>query len=120
MLFLITSFPAQVFAQGDINEVIYGCVNNSSGTVKIVGTDEECQNNETQISWNSQGVPGPIDPLLLGRISALETQVSTLQEQIADLVEDATDPELSINDISLMEGAGGCDRICIYGNFVKT
>jgi len=42
--------------------LIYACVNNSSGTIKIVSATTECSNNEIQLVWNAQGVAGPTGP----------------------------------------------------------
>ncbi|MEP6695145.1 MAG: collagen-like protein, partial [Chloroflexota bacterium] len=45
--------------------VIEACVNNSSGTIKIVSTTTQCSNNEIRLVWNSEGVagqPGPTGP----------------------------------------------------------
>ena len=36
----------------------YACVNNASGTIKIVEEDQECHKNETLISWNQRGPKG--------------------------------------------------------------
>ena len=80
------------------------CVNDSSGRIQLIGTDEECKKNETKICWNKQNAPGGIDPEVLGRIEALETQVATLQEQMSTLIDDDTLPKLSINDVSVLEG----------------
>ena len=42
--------------------VIYACVNNSSGTIHIVGDTATCSQNEVQLSWNTQGSQGPSGP----------------------------------------------------------
>jgi len=42
--------------------LIYACVNNSSGTIKIVSATSECSNNEIQLVWNADGVAGPPGP----------------------------------------------------------
>ena len=42
--------------------VINACVQESTGTLRIVGADEECPKNWTSLSWNVQGVPGPAGP----------------------------------------------------------
>jgi hypothetical protein len=46
--------------------VIYACVNNGSGTVKIIGATDTCPNNWTLISWSqaggTQGPAGPTGP----------------------------------------------------------
>ena len=39
-------------------QTFYACVNNSSGTIKIIDEDENCKNNETWISWNQKGPQG--------------------------------------------------------------
>jgi hypothetical protein len=38
--------------------VIYACVNNDSGTVKIVDADTVCNENWTLTTWNQEGAPG--------------------------------------------------------------
>jgi hypothetical protein len=41
---------------------IYACVNNSSGTIKVIAATGSCGNNEIKLIWNTQGpqgVPGP-------------------------------------------------------------
>jgi hypothetical protein len=40
-------------------EVYYACVNNSSGTIKMIAADMDCQKNWTKIEWNQAGPPGP-------------------------------------------------------------
>ncbi len=47
-----------VFANGTSGNVIYACVNNSSGTVKIVAADTVCHENSTLVHWNQEGTPG--------------------------------------------------------------
>ena len=45
--------------------VIDACVNNSSGTIKIVSAATQCLNNEIRLVWNAEGVagqPGPAGP----------------------------------------------------------
>lgn len=41
---------------------IYACVNNSSGTIKIVDATAQCSNNEIQLVWNREGPPGATGP----------------------------------------------------------
>ena len=38
--------------------VIHSCVNNSSGTIFIVGETEDCKKNQTSVDWNAQGLEG--------------------------------------------------------------
>jgi hypothetical protein len=64
-LFLIGALVALLLAVGITwtyaqSEVVTynACVNNSSGTIHMVGADEPCGNNEERIVWNNQGPPG--------------------------------------------------------------
>ena len=50
---------------------IYACVNNSSGTIKVIGATGTCGTNEIRLVWNTQGpqglqgpqgIQGPIGP----------------------------------------------------------
>lgn len=45
------------WAQSD--ETYFACVNNSSGTIQMVGPTDTCNNNEVLIAWNQIGPPGP-------------------------------------------------------------
>jgi len=38
--------------------LIYACVNNSSGTIKVVSATTSCANNEIQLVWNAEGPAG--------------------------------------------------------------
>ena len=55
------------WAQGG-GVMYYACVNNSSGTIHMVGAGEPCGNNEELVTWNSEGPqglpgePGPAGP----------------------------------------------------------
>jgi hypothetical protein len=42
--------------------VIDACVNNSSGTIKIVSATAQCANNEIRLVWNADGVAGATGP----------------------------------------------------------
>jgi type VI protein secretion system component Hcp len=48
---------SSVWAQED-NVTYYACVNNSSGTIKMVDANKACSNNEVKISWNQVGPKG--------------------------------------------------------------
>ncbi len=37
----------------------YACVNNSSGTIKMMSATDTCHSNETKIQWNQAGAAGP-------------------------------------------------------------
>ena len=47
-----------VLANGNSGNVIYACVNDASGTVKIVTADTVCHENSTLVHWNQEGTPG--------------------------------------------------------------
>jgi hypothetical protein len=53
--------PNQADAQ--VLDIVYACVNNGSGTIKIVSVVETCANNEIPLSWNEVGVEGPVGPI---------------------------------------------------------
>jgi hypothetical protein len=42
--------------------VYYACVNNSSGEIKMVAADAQCNRNWTKIDWNQIGPQGPAGP----------------------------------------------------------
>src|SRR5258706_16124406 len=46
------------FAAATTAGVINACVNNNSGTVKIVGATDTCPPNWTALSWSDQGSAG--------------------------------------------------------------
>jgi hypothetical protein len=57
---------------------IYACVNNSSGTIKVISATGTCGSNEIKLVWNTQGpqgVPGPQGPT--GAIGAAGPQGET-------------------------------------------
>jgi parallel beta-helix repeat protein len=41
----------QLYAHGGDTTMIHSCVNNSSGTVKFVGSNDACKTNETPVDW---------------------------------------------------------------------
>jgi len=43
-------------------ETYYACVNNGSGTIKVVSGAADCNNGDYFIEWNAQGPPGEIGP----------------------------------------------------------
>ena len=45
-------------AHGGDTSLIHACVNNSSGTIKIVGANDECKKNESALDWNQTGIQG--------------------------------------------------------------
>ncbi len=50
------------FAGAITTGLIYACVNNSSGTIKIVSATTSCANNEILLVWNGDGSQGPTGP----------------------------------------------------------
>jgi hypothetical protein len=51
------------FAGAITTGLIYACVNNSSGTIKIVSPTTNCANNEILLVWNGEGTQGPAGPM---------------------------------------------------------
>jgi hypothetical protein len=47
------------FAGAITTGLIYACVNNSSGTIKIVSATTSCASNEILLVWNGEGSQGP-------------------------------------------------------------
>ena len=58
LVIVIAVCATWAWASGN-DEIYYACVSKSSGTIKMVGPDEPCKNNEYRIRWNSRGPPGP-------------------------------------------------------------
>jgi hypothetical protein len=58
----LSSAPVLRTSAGVIPEVIHGCVNKSSGTIKIVDVDASCAENESLFAWNIAGPAGPPGP----------------------------------------------------------
>jgi hypothetical protein len=58
MTVLAIGGASAVLANGNSGNVIYACVNNNSGTVKIVAADTVCHQNSTLVHWNQEGTPG--------------------------------------------------------------
>ena len=50
------------FAGAITTGLIYACVNNSSGTIKVVSATSTCANNEIMLVWNGEGAQGPAGP----------------------------------------------------------
>ena len=48
---------SKVIAQ--TNEIIYACIANNSGLLRIVYGHEDCRPNENPLNWNKQGPAGP-------------------------------------------------------------
>ena len=48
-----TDIFSLVSAHGDDPTLVHSCVNNGSGTIKIVIPDEDCGNNEISLDWNT-------------------------------------------------------------------
>jgi hypothetical protein len=55
---LVAYAVTMALAHGGDTTLIHTCVNNSSGTIKIIASDRECANNETPLDWNPSGVVG--------------------------------------------------------------
>jgi hypothetical protein len=61
LVLLLAVAATWTWAEGT-ETVYHACVNNSSGTIKMIAPDEECKNNETRIMWNALGPAGPPGP----------------------------------------------------------
>ncbi|HMG33187.1 MAG TPA: hypothetical protein VKM94_04545 [Blastocatellia bacterium] len=47
----------------DSNGVIHACYNKSGGSIRVIDDSvTKCSSNETSLSWNVTGPPGPIGP----------------------------------------------------------
>jgi hypothetical protein len=46
------------YGQGETSDY-YACVNNASGTIRMISSDESCAGNDVLIQWNINGPPGP-------------------------------------------------------------
>ena len=66
---------------GDTNK-IHSCVNNNSGTIKIVSPTASCNNGETALDWN-QGVSSADLAALQAQIAAAQAQMNAMQQQFA-------------------------------------
>ena len=74
LLILALAVASMASAHGGDANKIHSCVNNNSGTIKIVSPSQGCSNNETALDWN-QGV-APAD------LAALQAQIAAAQAQI--------------------------------------
>ncbi len=54
-LLLVATVGTFVFAQGDDSDRVYACVNNGSGTIKIVEPGVGCANNDVPLNWSRDG-----------------------------------------------------------------
>ena len=46
-------FARELSADGGDSNSIHVCVNNNSGSIQVVGSDDDCGNNETSVHWSS-------------------------------------------------------------------
>src|SRR5713101_1734994 len=67
----------QIISPDPVTHVIHACYNNSSGTIKLVDTGQQCHQDETAIQWYQTGAPAipipalPLHPALPPRPSGL-------------------------------------------------
>jgi hypothetical protein len=52
-------WPWVASADGGDTTIIHACINDSSGTIQIVGANDDCGNNWTPLHWGIQSSPGP-------------------------------------------------------------
>ena len=58
-LVAVTGSVIGVLTTASAADQIYACVNNSSGTIHIVGASASCANNEIRLVWSTAGPQGP-------------------------------------------------------------
>lgn len=56
------ALTAVVSAHGGDPALIHACVNNSSGALRIVGSNDACRQGERALDWNIMGPQGPAGP----------------------------------------------------------
>lgn len=56
---LLTSAVSFVYAHGGDLNLIHACVRTNNGSLRIIGANDDCNANETNLDWNIQGPPGP-------------------------------------------------------------
>jgi hypothetical protein len=59
MLLVGVGIGAGAMVGAQSNTVYYACVNNSSGTIKMVSATATCSSNEMRVEWNQLGPQGP-------------------------------------------------------------
>jgi hypothetical protein len=59
-----TAHPAAAATNGGVpvTTIYYGCVNNSTGAIRIVSSSTTCKTTEHKIQWNQTGPQGPAGP----------------------------------------------------------
>jgi len=60
--FVLAAFGLNDAAQAQQQQSIYACVNNNSGTIKVVAPGTTCENGATLFVWNTTGPIGPQGP----------------------------------------------------------
>jgi hypothetical protein len=58
IVFIFSAGAAYVALGSTTGETYYACVNNASGTIKMVDESTTCSGNEVRIVWNQQGPQG--------------------------------------------------------------
>lgn len=98
----IGQIVTEAFAHSGDDNLIHACVNNSSGTIKIVDPNTTCNNNWSPLDWNQQGLrgeTGPSGPSALRNIEKItfdpiEFETSTAGINTTDL------PQMSLTRIT--------------------
>ena len=62
VLAMLTATAALAFGTAATAGAIYACVNNNSGTIRIITENSLCTSNEQLLAWNIEGPPGPAGP----------------------------------------------------------
>jgi hypothetical protein len=59
ILSVLIAVPA---AQANTSKIYYGCVNNSTGELRVVSANTSCKSTEHKIQWDETGAQGPKGP----------------------------------------------------------
>src|SRR4249919_1216558 len=90
LLILAFAVVSMASAHGGDASKIHSCVNNNSGTIKIVAPTATCSNNEMALDWNQQSA-SPAD------VSALQAQIAAVQGQLSS-VQTALQSQIAAGD----------------------
>ena len=101
----------------DTGGVIFACVNNTNGDVRIVAQQVSCKNNETAAHWNilgPQGPPGPQGPAgpagpqgPPGQSGPQQAVIGTVKVHSSAFGDDITEAIAFTSGISLITSTGG-------------
>jgi chromosome segregation ATPase len=82
LLVLALAVASMASAHGGDTTKIHSCVNNNSGTIKIVSPSTSCGNGETALDWSQGVTPADLAPLQ-AQIAAAQAQINQVQAQLS-------------------------------------